>query len=350
MCGIVGILSFNEKGKEFQQYVKPATDSLTKRGPDAEGMYIHNHLGFGHRRLSIIDTSEAANQPMFDATGRYVIIFNGEIFNYRELRKDLLAKGVEFRNNSDTEVLLNLYILYGKNCLNKLNGFFSFAIYDKTEHSLFLANDRMGIKPLLYYKDEDKFIFASEMKAILKFNIKRQLDYVSLFQYIQLTYVPLPHTILENVMRLDPGHFIFIKDQRITYEKYYDIPIFTNETYNRDPYEFQQEKLLLLLEDSVQRRLIADVPIGVFLSGGVDSSIITALAAKHTQHLKTFSIGYNDAKFFDETNYANMVAKQYRTAHTVFRLSKDYIISTMFEIFENIDEPFADPSSIAVYI
>lgn len=350
MCGIVGIYSFNEKGKECNKFLQEATDCLSKRGPDAQGFFTMDNIALGHRRLSVIDTSEAANQPMFDETGRYVIIFNGEIFNYRELRKELMDKGISFQTQSDTEVLLKLFIHHGKNCLNKLNGFFVFAIYDKEEKSLFIARDRMGIKPLIYYVDEDKYIFASEHKAILKFPVKKNLDFVSLFEYLQLTYIPRANTIFKEFHRLLPGHFLILKNGKIEQEQYYEIPKVGRENYNQDSYEVQQQKLFHLLEDAIQRRLISDVPIGVFLSGGVDSSIITALAARHTKYLKTFSIGYNDAHFFDETNYANIVAKQYSTTHTVFRLSKDYIIASIFEVLENIDEPFADPSSIAVYI
>lgn len=350
MCGIAGIISFTEKGKEYHQYLHQVTRSLAKRGPDAEGFFFENNVGLGHRRLSIIDISEAANQPMFDESGRFVIVYNGEIFNFLELKKELTTKGVSFKTNSDTEVLLKLYIREGKNCLNKLNGFFAFAIYDKEEKTLFLARDRYGVKPLVYFYDENKFVFASEQKAILQFQLEKKLDYSSILLYLQLTYIPSPHSVFSNIFRLLPGCCILVKNKKVKIEKYYELPKVEGENYNSDPYSLQQEKLFLLLDDSVKKRLISDVPIGVFLSGGVDSSIITALASRHTKHLKTFSIGYNDAEFFDETGYANIVAKKFKTDHTVFRLSKDYILTSIFELLENIDEPFADPSSIAVFI
>jgi asparagine synthase (glutamine-hydrolysing) len=328
-----------------------ATDTLSQRGPDSSGTFTHGYVGLGHRRLSIIDTSSDGRQPMTDETERYTIIFNGEIFNFPELKQQLIAKGYTFRSSSDTEVLLNLYIHEKENCLKHLNGFFAFAIYDKEKESLFIARDRMGIKPLLFLQDEDKVIFASEMKALMAYGFPKELDYVSLQQYLQLNYIPAPHTIFKNVQKLLPGHYIYMQGNEVSTKPYYQIPQTYNRwTANQMSYEKVQEKLVELLEESVRKRLIADVPLGAFLSGGIDSSVIVALASRHTQHLNTFSIGYRDEPFFDETRYANLVAKKYQTHHTVFSLSNEDLFEHLFDMLDYIDEPFADSSALAVYI
>jgi asparagine synthase (glutamine-hydrolysing) len=351
MCGITGIYAFNLVGKVHKINVTAATIALEKRGPDFQDIHLDDWVGLGHRRLSIIDTSECGHQPMWDNSKRYCIIFNGEIFNYKELKQSLDAKGIQFKSQSDTEVLLNLYILEKEKCLDKLNGFFSFCIYDKTEQSFFIARDRYGIKPLLYVYDEDKFLFASEMKSILQYGIEKQIDHSSLLTYLQVNYIPAPSTIFNNVKKLMPGHFIKIKRQKIEIQQYYKIP-FNHNTAQHNPLSYQAatEKLKLLLEDSVQRRLVADVPLGCFLSGGIDSSVVTALASKHKPDLQTFSIGYRDEKFFDETNYAKLVAKKFNTSHTVFSLTNDDLYAHVRSILDYIDEPFADSSAIAVYM
>ncbi len=304
MCGITGIFAFNLVGKFNRINITAATQSLSKRGPDFQDIYLDDWVGLGHRRLSIIDTSAIAHQPMWDESKRYCIIFNGEIFNYRELKGDLLNKGATFFSQSDTEVLLKLYILEKENCLNKLNGFFAFCIYDKQEQSFFVARDRYGIKPLLYVHDEDKFLFSSEMKSILHYGIEKELDYTSLHTYLQLNYIPAPNTIFKNVKKLLPGHFIKIINCQLSIVNYYSIPYEASQAEsNQISYEDGKEQLKNLLEASVQRRLIADVPLGAFLSGGIDSSVVTALASKHKPDLHTFSIGFRDEKFFDETKY-----------------------------------------------
>ena len=351
MCGITGIYAFNEIGRFFMINMFAATDALSQRGPDSSGTFTHGYVGLGHRRLSIIDTSSDGRQPMTDETERYTIVFNGEIFNFPELKQQLEAKGYNFRSSSDTEVLLNLYIHEKENCLKHLNGFFAFAIYDKEQEILFIARDRMGIKPLLYFQDEDKLIFASEMKAVLAYGIPRELDYVSLQQYLQLNYIPAPHTIFKGVQKLLPGYYMYLKGNEVTTKPYYQIPQTYNRwTANQMSYEKVQSTLVELLEESVRKRLIADVPLGAFLSGGIDSSVIVALASKYTDHLNTFSIGYRDEPFFDETRYANLVAKKYKTNHTVFSLSNEDLYEHLFDMLDYTDEPFADSSALAVYI
>ena len=351
MCGITGIFAFNLVGKFNKIQVTNATMALQKRGPDFQDIYIDEWIGLGHRRLSILDTTSHANQPMWDESKRYCIVFNGEIFNFHELRKSLEAKGVSFFSTGDTEVLLKLFIQEKENCLNKLNGFFSFCIYDKVDQTFFLARDRYGIKPLLYLFDDDKFIFASEMKSVLQYGIEKNLDYSSLYTYLQLNYIPAPDTILSNVKKLMPGHFARVSRQKMDIQRYYQIPYNAQEAErNNIPYSQAKEKIKQLLEASVQRRLVSDVPLGSFLSGGIDSSIVTGLASRHKPDLRTFSIGFRDEKFFDETQYANLVAKHFKTDHTVFSLTNHDLFSHVNSILDYLDEPFADSSAIAVYI
>jgi asparagine synthase (glutamine-hydrolysing) len=351
MCGITGIYAFNQIGSFYMVNLAKSIDRLAQRGPDGRGTYIEDFVALGHRRLSIIDTSHNGKQPMTDESGRYVLVFNGEIFNYRELRKKLLDKGVTFFSECDSEVLLKLYIHEGKDCLSHLIGFFAFAIYDKESQDLFLARDRMGIKPLLYYFDEDKFAFASEMKSLLAYNIPYDLDHASLYQYLQLNYIPGPATIVKNVIKLKPGSYITVKKKKLEHGIFYNIPFDgVKARKNRLSYEDQKNELAWKLDESVKMRLIADVPLGAFLSGGIDSSVIVALASRHTERLSTFSIGYKNEPFFDETKYAELVAKKFNTDHTVFSLTNDDLFSNLFETLDYIDEPFADSSALAVYI
>ena len=351
MCGITGIFAFNELGRLFMINMNAANEALAHRGPDMGRMFMEERVGLAHRRLSILDLSTAGNQPMTDPTGRYTIVYNGEIYNFRQLRSDLEAQGIEFQSDCDTEVLLHLFIQEGENCLNKLNGFFSFTVFDAEQDSLFIARDRMGIKPLVYYVDEDKFIFASEMKALLAYKIPREVDVTSVFQYLQFNYIPAPESIFKNVHKLLPGHFMRIKKREIQIEKYYEPPFSEGCTYQSAlSYDDAKHQLLELLDDSVKQRLIADVPLGAFLSGGIDSSAVVALAAKYTQKLNTFSIGYKNEPLFDETKYAELVAKKYDTNHTVFKLGNDDFYENVFDLLDFYGEPFADASQIPVYI
>ncbi len=351
MCGITGIFAFNEVGRFNMVNLAKATGVISSRGPDNQGLFNDYFVGLGHRRLSIIDTSSDGNQPMSDASGRYTIAFNGEIYNFQELRQQLEEQGVNFKSKTDTEVLLNLFIREKEQCLEKLNGFFVFSIYDNEEKTMFIARDRMGIKPLLYFLDEDKFIFASEMKSLLAYGIQKEIDFTSLSQYLQFNYIPAPHSMLKGVKKLMPGHYMKIKGRDIQIESYYKIPYDKeNPPLQNISYDKQKEKLVELLDESVRKRLVSDVPLGTFLSGGIDSSVITALASKHVDKLNTFSIGYKDEKFFDETKYANIVAKKFDTNHTVFSLSNRDLYEHLHDVLDYFDEPFADSSAIAVYI
>lgn len=353
MCGIAGIVALTSQGTHTLSTIQEAVHCLRQRGPDASGIATFDRLSLGHARLSIIDTSDAGRQPMSDPSGRYTIIFNGEFFNYREHREELVRRGVSLHSNSDTEVLLHWYILEGAACLQRVNGFFALAIYDRTERKLFVARDRMGVKPLLTYTDSDRFCFASEMKALVSMGIPMRLDRVSLFQYLQLNYVPGPESMLLGVRKLEPGHYQVIRNigENASVDEpvaYYQIPDSTFET--TPGYHEAQDRLLYLLERSVERRMVADVPLGAFLSGGIDSSIIVALASGMTKKLKTFSIGFRDEPQFDETHFAELVAQRYKTDHTVFKLTTDDLYSVLQPALDYIDEPFADSSALNVFL
>jgi len=351
MCGITGIYAFNDKGKSFFPEIEKAIQALNKRGPDNQGIYINQNVALGHTRLSIIDVSESASQPFLDETQRYVIVYNGEIYNFKQLKQELINKGQYFKSNSDTEVLLKLYILNKEKCLDRLQGFFAFAIYDKETEELFIARDRIGIKPLLIYKDSDKLIFASEMKAIMAYNINLTLDYTSLLNYLQLNYIPAPDSIFKEVKKITPGSWLRLKGKEFEKECYYNIPaIIDNNNYNNISMEQASQQLETLLEQSVTKRLVSDVPLGAFLSGGIDSSIIVALAAKQVKNLNTFTIGFKDEPLFDETYYARLVSEKYNTNHTEFSLTTDDIFNEFYNILNYIDEPYGDSSALAVYI
>jgi len=325
-----------------------ATKALQSRGPDFQDVFHNEFVGLGHRRLSIIDPSPRGNQPMQDGSGRYVLIYNGEIYNYKYLRKGLQDKGIQFKSSSDTEVLLHVLIQHGVEGINQLNGFFAFAFYDNQEERLLIARDRFGIKPLLYINDDDKLLFASELKSLFQFGIDKNIDLASLHVYLQLNYVPAPYTMLQNVRKLEPGKFLSVVKNGITEGRYYDLEKI--ETQIPAGYEEQKKEFSGLLEQSVVDRLVSDVPLGSFLSGGIDSSVVTALASRHVDELQTFSIGYRDEPFFDESAYANLVSRRLGTKHHIFKLSNSDLREHVFDILDYLDEPFADSSAIAVFI
>jgi asparagine synthase (glutamine-hydrolysing) len=351
MCGLAGIIAFNGQGKTWLQYLPQAVRCLQFRGPDAEGIWYDEQIGLGHRRLSVIDVSESANQPMTDNSGRYVLIFNGEIFNYRLLKSELESKGITFKTKADTEVLLELYKREGVKCLDRLNGFFAFAIYDKIGRTTFIARDRFGVKPLVYYQDENVLAFASEIKSLTCFPFNKQIDNSALRLYFQFHYIPAPFTIWQNIKKLEPGDFLFIKNNKVEKKQWYKIP-YSRSVVESNPitYSEAQNRLVELMDASVERRMIADVPLGAFLSGGLDSSAVIALASRHTNQLQTFSIGFRDEPFYDETKYAESVAKKFNTTHTSFSLTTNDLLEDLFGAFDYLDEPFADSSSLAVHI
>ncbi|MBU2915937.1 asparagine synthase (glutamine-hydrolyzing) [Reichenbachiella agariperforans] len=348
MCGITGIWAFKESEQAQMEHLEEATERIAHRGPDYHATWRDQNVGLGHRRLSILDTSDHGHQPMQIMDGRYVMVFNGEIFNFLELRQELIAKGIHFHSHTDTEVIMHLYAREGKSCLNRLNGFFALAIYDTHEQSLFVARDRMGIKPLLYWQDESKLLFASEMQSLLAFAIDKQVDQQALHYYLQLNYTPAPLTMVKGIKKLMPGECIEIRNGVAEISTYYEL--LRSKVCQDLSYEEAKKELAERLEASVKKRMIADVPLGTFLSGGIDSSVITSIAARHTAQLSTFSIGFSDNPFFDETSYAELVAKKCGTNHTTFKLSNEEMLSYMADFVEHIDEPFADSSALPVYI
>lgn len=352
MCGIVGYFSGN-KNHELQLALQRAVGCLNKRGPDAHNaVTLSPQVGFAHARLSIIDTNVIANQPMTDPGGRFTIIFNGEIFNYRELRAQFL-KDETFFSSSDTEVLLYLYRRLGADVLQHLNGFFAFAVYDHQTHEVFLARDRYGIKPMHLFQNEDMILFGSEMKSLLQFPVKREIDFATMALYFQLNYVPGNSAMLKGFQKLKPGHYALIGSQgNLEIKRWYSIP-FTPGVQVAAPvkgYEEATKTLRVLVEEAVERRLVSDVPLGAFLSGGIDSSIVTYCASRRVQGLNTFSIGYKDEPYFDETKYANLVAAKFKTNHTVYAVTNEEMFARIFDVLDYIDEPFADSSAIAVNI
>jgi len=354
MCGITGYYAFNNNAVKYLTKIAQSTEKLILRGPDNGDFYKDDKVALGHRRLSIIDTSTGASQPMTDNSGQYVIVFNGEIFNFSELSEKYLQpvwQRIEGpRTSSDTEVLLYLLIEYGTQCLPWLDGFFAFAFYNKQSGELILARDPYGKKPLLYTLTDDYLAFSSEMKSLLAWDIPKAIDYTVLHQYLQLNYIPQPQSILKGVSKIMPGHYFKISSTgKSEYATYYELKIRTAD-YDRYTYEEAQQQLINKMDNAVQERMISDVPLGAFLSGGIDSSVIVALASRHTSKLKTFSIGYKDNPFFDETSYAELVAKQYKTEHTVFSLTNNDFLEHLYNVLDYIDEPFADSSAIPEYI
>lgn len=354
MCGITGYYAFKNNAATNLTKITQSTEKLFLRGPDAGNVFTHNKVALGHRRLSIIDTSDCALQPMTDKSGRYVMVFNGEIFNFQELSDKYLRAVKEriggFVSTSDTEVLLYLLIEYGTDCLEWLSGFFAFSFYDKQTGKMILARDRYGKKPMLYYLTDEQIAFSSEMKSLLAWGIPKELDYTVLSQYLQLNYIPQPQSMLKGVAKLKPAHYMVLDENgMVDYKPYYTLKIDSNG-YNKYTYEEAKAQLITHMDKAVQKRMISDVPLGAFLSGGIDSSVVVALASKYTDKLNTFSIGYKDNAFFDETKYAKLVAEKYKTNHTVFSLSNNDFLEHVFNVLDYIDEPFADSSAIPEYI
>ena len=350
MCGIVGIKALTNDGKKSFSYAGKAVKELSRRGPDNQSFEEIDDVVLGHARLSIIDTSESAHQPFTDVSGDYIITFNGEIYNYQEIKGVLESQGYVFKTSSDTEVLLYAFIAWGKGCLEKLNGFFAFCVYNKKSKELFIARDRYGIKPLHVYTDDNKVIWASELKAILAFDVVKKLDYNSLGAYFKLNYIPRDMSILENVKKLLPGQFMTLNGQgESRIENYYSIEI-DPDNYSKLDYDEAKKVLDSKLRESVEKRLVSDVPLGCFLSGGIDSSVISGIASEVKPDLNTFSIGFADEPLFDETSYAELVAKKFKTNHHVFKLKNDDFLHSLDSFEKYIDEPFADSSALAVNV
>ena len=292
MCGIAGFVS----EKLDISTLRSMCNILQHRGPDAEGFFCKQNIGLGHRRLSIIDISEAANQPMFSSDGDWVIILNGEIYNYRELRKELIDKGCVFKTNSDTEVILHSFQLYGTEAVHRFIGMFSFAIFNLPSETLFVFRDRVGVKPLYYHWKDGEYYFASELKALIPLLPEKEIDPKAITDFFRFGYIRNPHSIFKNVFKLPPGYYATVKNKELSIIKYWNIEdrIRKQEELNEEVAALQLEELM---QSSFNYRMVADVPVGVFLSGGVDSSAVTALLSRSHSNLKTFSIGFDDDRY-----------------------------------------------------
>ena len=346
MCGIAGSYQIDTSRPTTGDRIVDALKCIAHRGPDDEGVYTAGRAVLGHRRLSIIDTSSAGHQPFADDGGRYTIVFNGEVFNFKELRMKLEVEGHSFRSNSDTEVALRLFAVKGPSFLHDLNGFFALAIHDKERDELFVARDRFGVKPFFWCEHDGRFLFASGMRALLALGAPRAIDPVSLRMYFTHYYIPAPYSMLQGVNKLRPGHSITVTASGTKLERWYHAEEAARATARiTDTAAHVRD----LLDDAVRIRLISDVPIGTFLSGGLDSSIVSALAKRQKPDLHTFSIGYRD-KYYDETPFAEIVAKHLGTQHTTFTLSNEDLAENYDGLLASIDEPFADQSALPSYV
>ncbi len=346
MCGIAGFTQYHNDIADVPGVLGRMGEAIRHRGPDAGGEFITDSVALCHRRLSIIDLSEAGAQPMHSPSGRYVTVYNGEIYNFQELKKELLEDGITFRGSSDTEVLIALFEKHGPECISLLNGMFAIAIWDIQNKTLFLARDRLGKKPLYYYNKGDRFLFGSEIKSILCApDIDRTIRADAVKDFFFYQYVPDPKTIFESIQKLPPGHWMTIDKDGCQVHKYWDVSFANTQTRTQ---EQVQGELFELLEDSVQTRMISDVPLGAFLSGGVDSSAVVGMMANNSESpVTTCAIGFNNKKF-DEVIYAEKVAKQFNTSHHEFTV-QEKVETNLVSIAAMFDEPFADPSFVPTY-
>jgi asparagine synthase (glutamine-hydrolysing) len=338
MCGIACIL--NKESPVPIEQIHRMTDSMRHRGPDAEGFFVDGELAFGHRRLSIIDLSETANQPFEDASGRYVIVFNGEIYNYAEVKP--LLTGYPFRTHGDTEVILAGYIRWGADCLLHLRGMYTIAIWDKQERELFIARDRLGVKPLYYYQQPDQFVFASEIRAILKIkNGDRKIDQDALAEYFRYQSVGFPFSPVQGIRQMEAGTWMRIRRGEIKTQKYWD-PTERNYDFEFTDKKEVQRKVKELMLQSVSRRLVSDVPVGAFLSGGIDSSAVVGLMAEAGDSSpNTFNVSFDESEY-DESPYADLIAKKFSTRHTQVRLKPEVMLEELTHALDAMDTPSGD--------
>src|SRR3972149_1802742 len=356
MCGICGIVDFS--GDSVQEDIlRKMCQMMIHRGPDDEGVYINHQLqatshqskpsvGLGHRRLSIIDLSVSGHQPMCNEDGTIWIVLNGEIYNYIELVKDLKEKGHKFKSNTDTEAIIHLYEEYGEECVKKLRGMFAFTIWDEKEEVLMLARDRPGKKPLLYYYKNGIFCFSSEVSSLLASGlIDKEIDPKAINYYLTFGYIPAPMTIYRNVYKLPPAHILIFKNGQVNIKRYWNLDYAKKIEISE---EEAANEVLRLLKEAVKIRLQSDVPLGAFLSGGIDSSTIVALMSQLTgERVKTFSIGFDD-KDYSELKYANKVADTFNTEHHEF-VVKPNVIEILPVLIDHYGEPYADSSAIPTY-
>lgn len=348
MCGISGIYRYHKDSLVSRELLEKMNKALEHRGPDDEGYYVNHNIGFGHRRLSIIDV-EGGHQPMANEDNTVWIVQNGEIYNYLELRRDLSLGGHVFKTHSDTEVIIHLYEQYGEKCVDMLNGMFSFAIWDDRKKQLFLARDRFGIKPLYYYSDAHGLIFASEIKAILQDEkISASLNQSGLHDYVAFQFCLGDETLFKGIKKLLPGHTLLVKDKHLKITKYWDLEFDIDEGREESYYS---EKLMMLIEDSVRFQLRSDVSIGAYLSGGIDSSTIVCHASSLLgTPLKTFTGYFKEGMEFDERRYASEIAKFCKSVHHEVCITSDDFIKSFDKLIYFLDEPVAGPGVLPQYV
>jgi len=339
MCGICGIAGLTNQ-QESSLVIRRMNNALSHRGPDAEGYYIKEQVAFGHRRLSIIDLSVYANQPFTEPTGRWALVFNGEIYNYKEVRDQLPQ--YHFTTSSDTEVILAAYIQWGPSCLEKFRGMFAFALWDEQEKKLFIARDRLGVKPLYYYCKEGHFLFASEIRSVLSSNlVKRQLNKQSLADYLKYQSIITPFTLIEGIFQLPAGHYLYYSDGKVEITRYWNLAE-ASRAQTEDTVTDVKKNIRHLLYQSVERRLVSDVPVGAFLSGGIDSTAVVAIMAQVSKEKPiAFTIGFKEKKY-DETPYAEMVAKKYKVLHHKITLEPDDFLQELTHGLDAMDTPSGD--------
>ncbi len=345
MCGIVGC-DWPDKA-----LVKEMMRLIAHRGPDQNGEFVDDRIALGHQRLSIIDLSEKGRQPMSNEDGTTWIVFNGEIYNYKEIRERLGAQGHRFASQTDTEVIVHAYDEYGPECVHQFNGDFAFCIYDTKNKRLFLARDRLGIKPLFYYFNGKKFLFASEYKAFLAHPFERRINKTALSRYLTLRYNYGRETLLDGVSRVLPGEYLLydLVTKQLVQKKYWEVT-FSQSKITHAPEQHFVDGVRNLLQDGVVKRLMSDVPLGVYLSGGIDSgSIVALMHHAGVQDIKTFSVGFGYGEETDELRYAKALAERFGTDHHEFIVGPD-LVKTLPQIVWHCDEPLADPALLPVYI
>ena len=348
MCGIYGFKVSSSESYAISN-LKTMSKSLLHRGPDQSGFYLDKNIALGIERLSILDIKNGM-QPIYSNNRRYIIVHNGEIYNYKELRDELKNKGFNFETNTDTELIVNLYQYKGVDCLNDLNGMFAFAIYDLEKKELFIGRDRFGIKPIYYFFDNKQFIFASELKAlILHPEIDKGISADSIDLFLTMEYIPSPLTIFEKINKLDQGHYLIFSNQsKLIKKKWYEFSYYPKIVLESE--NDYIERLDFLIAKSIKYRTLSDVPYGCFLSGGLDSSLISYYLSEISQNkIKTFNIAFEDSSF-DESNFANFVSKHLETDHCSEMFSSDKMVEILPKIWKMMDEPFSDPSLLPTFL
>lgn len=351
MCGIAGIFNYHSTNQpSTERNVKNMLSLIKHRGPDESGVYLDKNIGIGNVRLSIIDLS-SGQQPLSDESGRYWIVYNGEVFNYQELRTELIAKGVHFKTNCDTEVVVQMFAINGPECVNRFNGQFAFCIWDKVKKEFFLARDRVGIRPVFYWHKQDSFAFCSEIKGLFSLDqVEKSFDQQSLSQIFTFWTTLTPNTPFKNIYELQPGHYMTVNTEGIAIKRYWDYCYPDQKNVNDQPISKSLEKLDELLFDAVKIRLKADVPVGAYLSGGLDSSVTTAYINQiNPDILNTFSIGFHDQDY-DETSFQLEAARFFNTNHSAFKCTSDEIAENLEEAVWHTEFPILRTSPIPMFL